>query len=94
MRLKEEQIDKLAERITTDLNGTTFAVFIVDKAKVRDMVKDTIKADLKAEEDLEREAEQLLERTLRASGGGEEIDRHKMLKLIKSKLAKERKMVL
>lgn len=94
MRLREEQIDKLAERITADLEGSTFAVFNVDKARIRDSVKDMIKADLKAEDDLEREAEQLLERTLRASGGGEDIDRHKMLKLIKSKLARERKMVL
>ncbi len=40
------------------------------------------------------EAERLLEQTLRATGGGADIDRHKMLKMIKEKLAKERKMVL
>ncbi len=94
MRLKEEQIDKLAEKIIADLGATSFAVFNVDRNRIRDSVKEAIRADLKAEEELEREAEELLERTLRASGGGGEIDRHKMLRLIKSKLAKERKMVL
>jgi hypothetical protein len=49
---------------------------------------------MKSEEDLEKEAERILDQTLRATGGGTEIDRHKMLRMIKEKLAKERNIVL
>jgi len=57
-------------------------------------VKTVIAADIKAEEALERDAERLLEESLRSMGGGTGIDRHKMLRMIKEKLARDRKIVL
>ena len=54
-----------------------------------------IGADLSTEATLERAAENLLEQTLRSMGSAAStIDRHKMLRMIKEKLAKERKIVL
>jgi hypothetical protein len=94
MRLKDEQIDRLAERILTDLTEASLVILKKERAKVCSCIKDVMRADMASEEQLERDAEQLLEKTLRASGGGEEIDRHKMLRMIKIKLAKERKIVL
>ena len=94
VRLKEEQIEKLAVRITTVLSDTALAKPKVDRARINECIRNVIKADLKAEDDLEKEAEALLEKTLRAMGGGGDIDRHKMLRMIKVKLAQEKKMVI
>ena len=93
MRLKDEQIGRLAEKVLGDLERAQ----LVDQKQARGAVlagiKSAIAADLKEEENLERDAEALMEQTLKAMGG-EGIDRHKMLRMIKEKLAKERKIVL
>ncbi|HOP40347.1 MAG TPA: DUF507 family protein [Geobacteraceae bacterium] len=94
MRLKDEQIDRLADRILTDLTDASLVVLRGDRSRLCCCIKEVIRADIAAEERLEKDAEELLEKTLRASGGGAGIDRHKMLKMIKAKLAKERKIVL
>lgn len=95
MRLKDEQIDRLADKVLADLTGSGLIVLKTDRSRILGSVKEVIKANLKAEDDLERDAEELLEKTLRAAGSSAgDIDRHKMLKMIKSKLAKERKIVL
>ncbi len=94
MRLKDEQIDRVAERILTDLADSSLIILKKERSKASVCIREVMKADMAVEDQLERDAEQLLEKTLRAMGGGEEIDRHKMLKMIKTKLAKERKIVL
>lgn len=94
MRLKKEQIDRLAEKILTDLSGAELVSFKRERTGVLASIKDVIQGDIRKEEELEKEAERLLDQTLRASGGGADIDRHKMLKMIKQKLAKERNIVL
>jgi hypothetical protein len=57
-------------------------------------IKEAVRADLRMEEDLEKDAESLLEQTLRSMHGNADIDRHRMLRMIKEKLAKDRKIVL
>ncbi len=94
MRLKKEQVDRLAEKILSDLDTAKLVSPKGERAKILDAVKTVIFNDIKAEADLEVDAERILDQTLRASGGGADIDRHKMLKMIKDKLAKERKIVL
>lgn len=94
MRLTDEQIDRLAEKVLTDLNSTNLIMLKKERGVVLTGIKEAVKADLMAEEALERDAEALLEQTLRSMRGGPEIDRHKMLRMIKEKLAKERKIVL
>ena len=93
MHLKDEQIGRLAEKVLGDLERTGLVTPKRERGAVILAIKAAIGADLKVEEALERDAEALLEQTLR-SVGGEGIDRHKMLRMIKDKLAKERKIVL
>ena len=94
MRLKEDQISRLAEKVLTDLTAAGLITLKEERGKAFVAIKSAITADIKAEDVLEKDAEQLLEQTLRAMGGNTDIDRHKMLRMIKEKLAKERKMVL
>ncbi len=94
MRLKKEQIDRLAEKILSDLENAALASLKGERKQALETIKAVITNDIKAEEELESEAERILDQTLRATGGGSGIDRHKMLKMIKEKLAKERNIVL
>jgi hypothetical protein len=93
MHLKDEQIGRLAEKVLGDLERGGLVQAKQGRGAILSAMKSAIAADLKVEEALERDAEALLEQTLR-SMGGEGIDRHKMLRMIKDKLAKERKIVL
>jgi len=94
MRLKDDQLERLAEKIMSDLTCAGLITLKKERGAVIAGIKEAIRADMKGEEDLERDAEKLLEQTLRSMKGGENIDRHKMLRMIKEKLAKERKIIL
>jgi hypothetical protein len=94
VRLKDEQIDRLAEKVLSDLSSAEMIILKKERGVVLSGIKEAVKADLLAEEALERDATALLEQTLRSMRGGPDIDRHKMLRMIKEKLAKERKIVL
>ena len=93
MHLKDEQIGRLAEKVLGDLERAGLATQKQGRGVTLAAIKSAVSADLRVEETLERDAEALLEQTLR-SVGGDGIDRHRMLKMIKDKLAKERKIVL
>ena len=94
MHLKDEQIARLAEKVLGDLERAALITAKQGRSALLAAMKSAVAADLKVEEALERDAEALLEQTLRGIGRGEGIDRHKMLRMIKDKLAKERKIVL
>ena len=93
MHLKDEQIARLAEKVLGDLERAQLVEAKQGRGALLSAVKAAIAADLKQEEALERDAEALMEQTLKAVGDAG-IDRHKMLRMIKEKLAKERKIVL
>ena len=92
MHLKDEQIGRLAEKVLGDIERAGLITEKQGRPAVLAAIKSAISADLKVEEALERDAEALLEQTLRAVGS-DGIDRHKMLRMIKDKPAKERKIV-
>ncbi len=95
MRLKDEQIARLAEKILADLTTANLIALKKERGAVLGGIRDIIIADIQGEVTLEKDAETLLEQTLRAMGReAADIDRHKMLRMIKEKLAKERKIVL
>ena len=94
MRLKEEQIDRLAEKVFADLTAAGLITIKRERGTVLAGIKEAVRADIQAEEALEKGAAALMEEALRSMRGGPEIDRHKMLRMIKEKLAKERKIVL
>jgi hypothetical protein len=93
MHLKDEQIARLAEKVLADLERGNLIQPKKGRPQLAEAIKSAVASDLRAEDSLERDAEALLEQTLRSMGGAE-IDRHKMLRMIKEKLAKERKIVL
>lgn len=95
VRLKEEQIARLAEKVLTDLTTAGLIALKKERGTALAGIREVIAADLQGEAALEKDAEALLEQTLRAMGrGAADIDRHKMLRMIKEKLARERKIVL
>jgi hypothetical protein len=94
MHLKDEQIARIAEKVLTDLTHAGLVVVKKERGALISGIREAIVSNLRAEEALERDAATLLEQTLRSMGGGAGIDRHKMLKMIKDKLAKDRKFVL
>lgn len=94
MHLKDDQINRLAEKILDDLLAARLVTVKKERGKLVQAIRDALAADQKAEDTLERDAERLLEQSLAAMGGGAGIDRHKMLRMIKEKLAKDRKIVL
>lgn len=94
MRLKDDQIIRLAEKVLNDLTTAQLITLKKERGAVLTAIREAVAADIKVEQALERDAEALLEQTLKAVGGGTDIDRHKMLHMIKVKLAKERKVVL
>lgn len=94
MRLKEDQITRLADKVLADLTTAGLIVLKKERGAVIAAIKSAISADIKGEETLEKDAEKLLDQTLRSMGGGDDIDRQKMLRMIKDKLAKDRKIVL
>jgi hypothetical protein len=95
MRLKEEQIRGLAEKVYNDLDADNLITPRGERGAVVTGIARTISQNFASEQKLERDAEKILDETLEAMGSGAaEIDRRRMLKMVKDKLAKERKIVL
>lgn len=95
MRLKEDLIRRLAEKVCNDLTREGLLTVRGERGAVIEGITRTIAADFQREQTLERDAEKLLDDTISAMGSaGASIDRRKMLRMIKEKLAKERKIVL
>jgi len=95
MRLKDEQVHRLGEKILNDLSANGEILLKSERGTVLAAIKSAISADMQAEESLERDAERILEENLKALGkGAAAIDRHKMFRMIKEKLARDRKIVL
>jgi hypothetical protein len=95
MRLKEEQIRGLAEKVFSDLTSENLITLRGERGAVITGIIRTISQNFAAEQKLERDAEKLLDETLDAMGSGAaQIDRRRMLKMVKDKLAKERNIVL
>jgi hypothetical protein len=95
MRLKEDQIQRLAEKVYNDLSAEGLITPRRDRGAVVEGIARAVTGNVNQEQALERDAERLMNETLAGMGRAAiEIDRHKMLRMIKAKLAKERKIVL
>ena len=95
MRLKEEQIQRLAEKVYNDLSADGLITPHRERGAVVEGIAKAIALDLSREQALERDAERLLDETLAGLGrAAVDIDRRTMLRMIKDRLAKERKIVL
>ena len=95
MRLKEEQIQRLAEKVYNDLSADSLISPRRERGAVVEGIAKAIAGDISREQALERDAERLLNETIAGLGRAAlEIDQRKMLRMIKDRLAKERKIVL
>lgn len=95
MKLKQEQIQRLALKVYNDLSAHHLITLRGESGAVVDAISSVISKNFAAEQTLERDAERLLDETITGLGrGAEDIDRRRMLKMIKDKLARDRKIVL
>ena len=95
MRLKEEQIRRLAEKVYHDLSADGLITPRRERGVVVEGIAKAISVDISREQALEGDAERLLNETIAGLGrAAADIDRRKMLRMIKERLAKERKIVL
>ena len=95
MRLKEEQIQRLAEKVYNDLSTDGLITPRRERGAVVEGITKAISRDINREQALEGDAERLLNETIAGLGrAAADIDRRKMLRMIKERLAKERKIVL
>ena len=88
MKFREEQPQRLADALLNALVDSGAAVLKAERTLVRARVADLIRQELEAEQDLDREAEKLLEAHLKNAPPG--VDRHKLLQMIRKRLAEER----
>ena len=88
MKFTDQQIRRLAETVLRALEETDTATLKADRPRILARTEEIIRADLAGEQSLEDEARKLLEEHLRQAPPG--MDRHKLLQMIKKKLAEER----
>jgi len=95
MRMKVERIKRLAEKVYSDLAADGLIAPRAERSAAVEGIAAAIVQDFNREQALERDAERMLDETIAAMGrGGADIDRRRMLRMIKEKLAKDRKIVL
>ena len=90
MWLNPTEIEKIAKFIIKQLK--TAGISVPDEPKTVSMVTNIINENMEAERRLEEDAMKLFKQHKQAMGPG--IDQEKALRLIKQKLADERKFVL
>jgi len=95
MKLRQEHIQRLAAKVYNDLAANGLIIPRGTSGTVVDAISGVITKNFAAEQTLERDAERLLDESIAGMGrGAGDIDRRRMLKMIKEKLAGERKIVL
>ncbi|NIQ94788.1 MAG: DUF507 family protein [Desulfuromonadales bacterium] len=88
MRLTDKQIDRIADSLLSALLKEGGATLKSQRGEVIARIGGVIRENLKREEALDREARTLLEAHLKNAGG--DVDEHKLLVMIKKKLAEEK----
>lgn len=91
MKLTASQIQRLSEKILKEWKSQNLITLKVDESKVLQAMKDAINEELMKELALEKEVYALMDHMERE---GQEFQRGKMFSLLKTKLAKEKKVVL
>ena len=88
MKFGEEQQQRLAAALLSALLDSGAAVLKAERGVARERIAAIIRRELEGEQDLDREAEQLLAAHLKNAPPG--VDRHKLLQMIRKRLADER----
>lgn len=90
MRLSPTEIEKISKFILKQLGAA--GARVTDEPKATNVIANIINENIEAEKQLEEDALKLLKQHLKAMGPG--LDQEKALRMIKQKLADERKFVL
>ena len=93
MRLSKAQVEAVSRLILERLKEKGLIVFKADEEVVLKRMVEIFMADLKAEDELDREVENILS-AHSSTIDSQRLDYRKMFNMIKSKLARERGIVL
>ncbi len=93
MRLKKEQIQKIAERVLDQLEKGKQIVAKAERSVLLQKIEAVMTANFQAEDRLDDEAKALLDKFRRQVPAGS-INEHEMFQKIKKQLAKDKKFVL
>jgi len=93
MKLSREQVEKLSKRILDSLREKKIIVMKSDEKIVLTKISETMLGNLHAEDALNAEVERMLEEHSREMAS-EKVDYKRMFTMLKTKLAKERGIVL
>ncbi|MGA1868615.1 MAG: DUF507 family protein [bacterium] len=92
MKLRKQQIEKISGRIIDELIARNF-IKVDDIERAKALVKKIIIEDLLVEERLNEEVRKLLEAHTSAIKSGS-IEYHRIFKMVKDKLVRERQLIL
>lgn len=92
MRISDQQIRRLADRVLADLIDKGGASLKAERGRVRVRIEEIVRRNLAEELDLDRDARKLLEAHLAQAPAG--VDRQKLFLMIKKRLAEERDIPL
>lgn len=92
MKLSPLQMQKLAEKVIAAWKANNVVTFKVDESEVLKAAIAAIQIDFQKEAALDLEVNKMLDQLERSNPG--EFQRFKMFPMLKTKLAKERKIVL
>ncbi len=93
MRLKKEQVHKLAEQILRNLKAKNLLTLRKKEPEVLEAIVKVIHDDLEAEVKLDQDARQMME-TYRAQIQAGSVDEQRLFQMIKKQLAKDRKLTI
>ncbi len=93
MRLKKEQIQKIAELVLKGFKEKKLAAFKVPEEKILSRIQEIIIKDLRVESDLDEEVKTMMEKYKAQISSGQ-IDYQKMFQMIKKQLIKDRGLVI
>ena len=93
MVLSDIQIQRMARNVVDSLEKGNAALFVSKKEVVVSKAQKIIYDNFQAEKNLEAEARQLTDQLI-ASSGDESLNRHKLFKMTKERLAQQKGFVL
>ena len=93
MRLKKEQIQKIAERVLAQLEKSKQIVAKADRATLLQKIEQVMTANFQAEDRLDDEAKRLMDQFRQQISAGS-LNEHELFQKIRKQLAKDKKFVL
>jgi hypothetical protein len=91
MKLRDGEMQRIATSVLTRLEKAGLVRIVSNRAAIEQRIVAALRANLRAEEDIEAEAARFAESHSRELVG---MDRHKILQMVKERIAKEKGFTL